>query len=61
MGFSGKKSACNAEEVDSIPESGKSPGEGAGNPLEHSCLGNPMDGGAWWATVYGLTDESDRA
>ena len=47
MGFSGKKSACNAEEVDSIPESGKSPGEGAGNPLEHSCLGNPMDGGAY--------------
>ena len=31
-----------------------SPGEGNGNPLQHSCLGNPMDGGAWWATVHGV-------
>ena len=37
-----------------------SPGEGNGNPLQYSCLGNPMDRGALWATVYGLTKESDR-
>ena len=35
-----------------IPESGRSPGEGNGNPLQYSCLENPMDGGAWWATVH---------
>ena len=44
--LSGKESACNAGKVDSIPESGKSPGEGAGNSLEYPCLGNPMDRGA---------------
>ena len=38
----------------SIPESGRSPGEGNGNPLQYSCLGNPMDGGSWWATSMGL-------
>ena len=38
-----------------IPGSGRSPGEGNGNPLQYSCLENPMDGGAWWATVYGVT------
>ena len=37
-------------DVDSIPGSGRSPGEGHGNPLQYSCLGNPMDRGAWWAT-----------
>jgi len=36
----------------SIPGSGRSPGEGNGNPLQYSCLGNPMDRGAWWATVH---------
>ena len=41
----GKESACNAD-LGSIPESGRSPGEGNGNPLQHSCLENPMDGGA---------------
>ena len=35
----------------SVPESGRSPGEGNGNPLQYSCLENPMDRGAWWATV----------
>ena len=35
-----------------IPRSGRSPGEGNGNPLQYSCLGNPMDRGAWWATVH---------
>ena len=39
----------------SIPGSGRSPGEGRGNPLQYSCLGNPTDGGAWWATVQGVT------
>ena len=43
----------------SIPESGRSPGEGNGNPLQYSCLGNPMGRGAWWATVHGVA-ESDR-
>jgi len=38
-----------------IPGSGRSPGEGNGNPLLYSCLENPMDGGAWQATVYGIT------
>ena len=47
-----KASACNAEDLGLIPESGRSPGEGNGNPLQYSCLKNPMDGGAWWATVH---------
>ena len=37
-----------------IPGSGRSPGEGNGNPLQNSCLENPMDRGAWWATVHGV-------
>ena len=48
----GKESARNAGDRDSIPGSGRSPGEGNGNPLQYSCLGNPMDRGAWWATVH---------
>ena len=51
-------SASNAGDLGSIPGSGRSPGEGNGNPLQYSCLENPMDGGAWWATVHGVT-ESD--
>ena len=43
----------------SITGSGRSPGEGHGNPLQYSCLGNPMDRGAWWATVRGVAKESD--
>jgi len=43
-----------------IPGLGRSPGDGNGNPLQYSCLGNPMDRGAWWATVHGLTKESDE-
>ena len=39
----------------SIPGSGRPPGEGNDNPLQYSCLGNPMDRGAWWATVRGVT------
>ena len=54
MGFPGgsevKASACNAGDLGSIPGWGRSPGEGNGNPLQYSCLKNPMDGGAWWVT-----------
>ena len=49
-----KASAYNAGDPGSIPGSGKSSGEGNGNPLQYSCLENPMDGGAWWATVHGV-------
>ena len=42
-----------------IPWSGRSPGVGNGNLLQHSCLGNPMDRGAWWALVHGVDKESD--
>ena len=48
-----KASACNVGDLGSIPGLGRSPGEGNGNPLQYSCLENPMDGGAWWATVHG--------
>ena len=52
-GSEGKASACNARDPGSIPGSGRSPGEGNGTPLQYSCLKNPMDRGAWWATVHG--------
>ena len=55
--FSGKESAWNAGDSSSIPWSGRFPGEGNGNPLEYSCLGNPMDRGAWWATDRGVASE----
>ena len=52
----GKESACSAGDLGSIPGSGRFPGEGNGNPLQYSCLGNPMDRGAWWAfIVHGVT------
>ena len=54
-GSVGKEYACNAREVGSIPVSGRSPGVGYGNPLPYSCMKNPMDRGAWWATVHGVT------
>ena len=50
-----KTYACNAADLGSIPESGRSPGEGNGNPLHYSCLENPMDGEAWWAIVHGVS------
>ena len=50
--------AGDAGDGGSIPGSGRSPGEGKSNPLQYSCLENSMDGGAWWATVHGVT-ESD--
>ena len=53
--LSGKESACPAGDVGLILGLGRSPGEGNGNPLQHSCLGNPMDRGAWRATVHGVT------
>ena len=49
-----KAPACNAGDLGSIPGSGRFPGEGNGNPLQYSCLENPMDRGAWWATVHGV-------
>ena len=58
LGFPGgsevKPSACNAGDLGSIPGLGRSPGEGNGNPLQYSRLENPMDKGAWWATVHGV-------
>ena len=54
MGSDSKVSAYNAEDTGSIPGWGRSPGEGNGNPLQYTCLENPMDGGAWWATVHGV-------
>ena len=48
-----KASACNVGDLGLTPGSGRSPGEGDGNPLQYSCLENPMDRGAWWATVHG--------
>ena len=50
--LSGKESACNAGDAGSIPGLERSPGEGNGNPLQYSCLGNPMDRGAWQATIH---------
>ena len=47
-------------DVGLIPGSGKSPGGGNGNPLQYSCLGNPMNRGAWWATVHGVTKSQTR-
>ena len=57
-GSDGEASAYNAGDPGSIPGSGRSPGEGNGTPLQYSCLENPMDGEAWWATVHGVA-ESD--
>ena len=53
-GSDGDESACNAGELGSIPGLRRSPEEGNGNPLQYSCLENPMDRGAWGATVHGV-------
>ena len=53
-GSDGKESTCNVGDPGSIPGSGRSPGEENGNPLQYSCMKNPMDRGAWWATVHGV-------
>ena len=55
-----KASACSVGDLGSIPGSGRSPGEGNGNPLQYSCLENPMDRGIWWATVHGVTKSRTR-
>ena len=54
-GSDSKESACNAGDPGSVPGSGRSPGEGNGNPLQYPCLENPMDRGAWPATVHRVT------
>ena len=59
MAQEGKESACNAGDPASIPGLGRSPGKGNGNPLQYSCLKNPMKTGAWWVTDHGVT-ESER-
>ena len=51
-GSDGKVSTYNAGDMGSIPGSGSSPGEGNGNPLQYSCLGNAIDRGTWWAIVH---------
>ena len=53
-----KNLPLNAGDEGSVPGSGRSPGEGNGNPFQYSCLENPMDRGAWWVMVHGVT-ESD--
>ena len=61
--LSGKEPTCNSGargDVGSIPESGRSPGGGHGNSLQYSCLGNPMDRGAWHAPVYGVAKSRTR-
>ena len=64
MGFSGgsdsKESTCNAGDLGLIPVLGRYPGEGNGNPLQYSCLENPMDGVACWATVHGVSKSWTR-
>ena len=52
--------AGNVRDESSIPGSRRSPGEGHGNPLQCSCLENPMDKGAWWATVHGVAKSQTR-
>ena len=59
-GSDGKESARNVGDSSSILGSGRSPGEGNGNPLQYSCLKNPMDGGAWRATVHRVTKSQTR-
>ena len=50
----GKEFTCSAGDLGLIPGLARSPGGGHGNPLQYSCLENPMDRGAWWATVHGV-------
>ena len=59
-GSDGKVSAHSVGDPSLIPELGRSPGEGNGNPLQCSCLENPRDGGAWWAAVYGVAQSRTR-
>ena len=62
MGFlrlSGKESTCQCRRCGFNPWVGKIPWRSKWNPLQYSCLGNPMDRGAWWAIVHGITEELD--
>ena len=54
-----KNLPASPRDKDLIPGLGRSPGEGHGNPLQYSCLGNPMDRGAWWAIGHGVAKESE--
>ena len=56
-----KNPLANAGDTSSVPESGRSPGEGHGNTLQYSCLQTSVDRRAWWATVHGVAKESDTA
>ena len=58
-GSDGKEFACSAGYPGSILVSGRSPGEGNGNRLQYSCVGNPLNRGAWWATAHGVAKELD--
>ena len=55
-----KVSASNVGDLGLIPGLGRSPGEGNGNPAQYSCLENPIDRGAWWATVHGVAKSQTR-
>ena len=63
LGFPGgsvvRNLPANAGDAGLIPGSGRSPGVGTGNPLQYSCLENPMDRETWWATVHGAPNESN--
>ena len=59
-GSAGKESTHNAGDLGLIPGLGRSPREGSSNPPQYSCLENPRDGGAWWATVYGMAQSWTR-
>ena len=59
-GSEGKASACDEGDPGLIPGSGRSPGEGNGNPLQYACLENPTDRGVWWATVHGVAKSQTR-
>ena len=56
-----KNLPANAGDSGSVPGLGRSPGEGNGNPLQYSCLEDPMDRGAWWASVHRATQDVAEA
>ena len=59
-GSNSKESTCSAKDPGLTPGLARSPGEGKCNPLQYSCLKTPMDRGAWWATVHGVTKSQTR-